>query len=106
MLVLFGILLMAGVAAFVLEPLLRPEGAPLTDGSGRQALLVELYALKETTYETIRDLEFDFHAGKIGEPDYRELSERTKREAALILRRIDDLEAESPASPRAGPDAT
>ena len=106
MLVLCGILLMAGVVVLVLEPLLRPEGAPLTDGSGRQAQLVELYALKETTYETIRDLEFDFHAGKIGEPDYRELSERTKREAALILRRIDALEADSPPSRRAGPEAT
>ncbi len=93
---LFGILLTVGTLLFILAPLFGRFGAPLTDGPDLLAQLRELYALKDVTYETIRDLQFDFHAGKIGDRDYSELSERYKREALQIVKRIDELEARIP----------
>ena len=96
MLVLACILLALATVALVLSPLLAHRTAPLTDGPDEVAELRELYALKEVVYETLRDLEFDFHAGKIGESDYRDLSDRYTREAISAVQRIDDLEARLP----------
>ncbi|MFQ5877241.1 MAG: hypothetical protein ACE5JH_06060 [Acidobacteriota bacterium] len=100
MLVLALIFLTLMTASFVLSPIVRRVGAPVTDGPDLIAELRELYALRDVEYETIRDLEFDYHAGKIGESDYRDLSHRHKMEALRLVRRIDELEASLPA--RAG----
>lgn len=90
---LAGILLILLTIAWVLAPLMRGIAAPLKDGPDRLAELREIYALRDVAYETIRDLEFDFHAGKIGEADYRELNERHRREALQLVGRIEALEA-------------
>ena len=99
MLVLAGILVSLASFGLVLSPLLGRFGAPLTDGPDLVAQLRELYAFKDVTYETLRDLEFDYHAGKIGERDFQELSDRYKREAVTVVRRIDELEAKIPGLP-------
>jgi hypothetical protein len=91
MVVLFGIVLVAATAAWLLTPLARGTGSPLTDGPDRIEALRELVALRDVTYETLRDLEFDFHAGKISDADYKELGERYRAEAVNILKRIDAL---------------
>ncbi len=61
--------------------------------------LRELYALREVAYETLRDLEFDFHSGKIAEADFLELSDRSRREALGIVQRIEAIEARVPGAP-------
>ncbi|HEU4400730.1 MAG TPA: hypothetical protein VFT43_01365 [Candidatus Polarisedimenticolia bacterium] len=96
MFLLVGILMTLATAALVLAPLVRHQAAPLTDGPDEVALLRELYAVKDVTYEAIRDLEFDFHAGKISESDYRELTGRYKIEALRVVERIDAVEARLP----------
>ncbi len=63
MLPLAGILLIILTIVYVLSPLARGVGAPLRDGPDLVAQLRELYALRDVAYETLRDLEFDFHAG-------------------------------------------
>ena len=100
MLLLAGILLVLGCIAFIAAPLLRGTAAPLTDGPDLAAELRELYSLRDVAYETIRDLEFDFHSGKIDEPDYRELMGRCKLEALDAMRRIEALEEGIPAARR------
>lgn len=100
--VLAGILLALGTLAFILAPLVGRFGAPLADGPDLLAQLRELYALKDVAYETIRDLEFDFHAGKIDNRDYLELTDRYKHEAVQIVKRIDALETRIP-QPRGRP---
>jgi hypothetical protein len=102
MLLLAVLLLTGGVLAFVLAPLALGQRAPLTDGPDLVAELRELYALRDTTYETLRDLEFDFSAGKMGERDYRDLSERFKLEAMQVVQKIDAVEARLPARSRRG----
>jgi hypothetical protein len=91
MVALAGILLTLGAVWLVLSPLLTHARAPLTDGPDQVAELRELYALRDVAYETLRDLEFDFHAGKITETDYRELADRYRGEALALVRRIDTL---------------
>jgi len=103
MLLLAGILLVLGCIAFIAAPLVRGTAAPLTDGPDFAAELRELYALRDMTYETIRDLEFDFHSNKIDETDYRELLARYKLEALDAVRRIDAVEARIPAGKRTAP---
>jgi hypothetical protein len=90
---LAGILVVLAVVALVLSPLVRGTAAPLTDGPDRLAALRELHALRDVTYEALRDLEFDFHSGKISEADYRELGDRYRAEAVDLVHRIDALAA-------------
>ncbi len=97
MLVLAVILLSVVVVGSVLSPLIRRTAAPLTDGSDLIAELRETYSLRDVQYEVIRDIELDFHAGKIGEPDYRELSQRHKQEAMKLVQQIEALESRLPA---------
>jgi len=100
MLLLASILVVLGCIAFVAAPLLRGTAAPLTDGPDLAAELRELYALRDVTYETIRDLDFDFHSGKIDASDYRELMARYKLDALDAVRRIEAAEARLPAGRR------
>lgn len=93
MLLLAGILVILTTLAVVLGPLVLGTPARLSDGPDVEAQIVELRAIKAVIYESIRDLEYDFHAGKIDEADYRELSERSKREALTIMQRLDALQA-------------
>ena len=79
MLVLAGIVLTLAVATLVFSPLVRHVAAPLTDGPDVLAQLRELQALKGVTYETLQDIELDYHAGKI-----------------RLVQRIEEIEAQVP----------
>ncbi len=100
MVTLAGILVALGALLYVISPFITRTAAPLTDGPDRVAELRELYALRDVTYETLRDLEFDYHSEKIGEDDYNDLSNRFKREAIDFVTRIESLEATLPKGPR------
>jgi hypothetical protein len=91
MLLLFGLVLAALVIGAVVQPLVTGREAPLTDGPDRATEIREVEALRDIALETLRDLEFDRHAGKIADADYRELSERTRDEAARLMERLDRL---------------
>jgi hypothetical protein len=93
MLVLAGVLLTGIAAAFILSPLVGHVGAPLTDGPDLLASLSTLNSLKTVVYETLQDVEFDYHAGKISERDYREMTDRYTREAVDLVQRIEEIEA-------------
>src|SRR5437867_9123144 len=105
MLVLAGIVLVLAATAFVLSPLVRHLGAPLTDGPDLLARLRDLHALKSVAYETLQDVEFDFHAGKISETDFREMTDRYTNEAVRLVQRIEEIEAQVPLRPGRRPGA-
>jgi len=92
MVTLAGILLALVTLLYVISPFMTRTAAPLTDGPDRDSELRELYALRDVTYESLRDLEFDFQSGKIGEEDYNDLGNRFKREAIDLVTRIESLE--------------
>jgi len=55
---------------------------------------------KEVVYENLRDLNFEYKAGKVPEADYRSMNDSLEEEAAAILAEISQLES---AGARVGP---
>lgn len=71
-------------------PLFRRKvyGAAFAD-SVKDEKLHKLFIEKENTYRTIKDIQFDFKAGKISQEDHDELVAKYETEAMEILKRID-----------------
>jgi len=49
---------------------------------------------KEVVYENLRDLNFDYKAGKVPQPDYDSMRAALEDEAVTVLAEIDLLEAQ------------
>ncbi len=47
---------------------------------------------KEQVYENLRDLNFEYKAGKLGDADFNSMRDSMEQEAASILAEIDELE--------------
>ncbi|HMF92123.1 MAG TPA: hypothetical protein VKL40_15870 [Candidatus Angelobacter sp.] len=86
---LCGIFL-AGTLIYVFMP-----SRDLETGVGKTRLAY-LYERKEVVYENIRDLNFEFKAGKFTEADYESMRQGMETEAARILAEIEQLEAAQP----------
>ena len=78
-------ILLAAVFAFIAHPILNPPRVykPKSDA------LDELIAQRDSAYQAIRDLDFDYQLGKLSTADYTLLRERYKARAASILEQID-----------------
>jgi hypothetical protein len=48
---------------------------------------------KEVVYENLRDLNFDYRAGKVPETDYESMKRSLEEEAAAILSEIEEIES-------------
>ena len=57
---------------------------------------------KDAVYENLRDLNFEFTAGKMPEADYQSLKASLQDEAATLLAEIARLEAKAPSATRRG----
>jgi hypothetical protein len=55
---------------------------------------------KDVVYENLRDLNFEFKAGKMPDADYQSLKASLQDEAATLLAEIARLEAKAATSPR------
>lgn len=85
-LVLLSIMLL--VAVFVSQPFFDQE----TDGSEEERELSRLQAERERMYKRIEELDFDYELGKIDSKDYQRARQTLIKEAALIVKTIDELE--------------
>ncbi|MFZ0808027.1 MAG: hypothetical protein WAN03_17675 [Candidatus Sulfotelmatobacter sp.] len=54
---------------------------------------------KDAVYENLRDLNFEYSAGKLPEADYRSLKTSLQDEAAALLAEISRLEANAAVAP-------
>jgi hypothetical protein len=54
--------------------------------------LMYLYERKEQVYENLRDLNFEYKAGKLSDSDFTSMRESMEQEAAGVLAEIDQLE--------------
>lgn len=54
--------------------------------------LARLREQKEVVYDNLRDLNFEFKAGKLPEKDYYEMRDSLEQEAANLLAQIDEIE--------------
>jgi len=95
--ILFGCALFA--AALFVYIFYRPDDAEQGEAKTRLSYLDER---KEATYENLRDLNFEYKAGKLGEEDYAMQRAALEDEAAAILAEMEAIEARHKASPSRG----
>ena len=88
------LLLAAAVAIFVFY--FRPDPA---DSSRFRTRLDQLLERRDSIYENLRDLRFEYRSGKYSEHDYEQVRQSLEAEAASVLSEIDSLTGDS--SPRA-----
>ena len=62
--------------------------------------LIYLRERKEAVYENLRDLNFEFKAGKMPDADYQSIKSSLQDEAATLLAEIARLEEMAAAAPR------
>jgi hypothetical protein len=81
------IIVFVAVLTFVALPIFTPADKE----TEKFTALNTLVAQRESAYQMIRDLDFDFQLGKIAETEYQTLRERYKTHAATVLHQIDAL---------------
>jgi hypothetical protein len=77
-----------GLAAlfFVVWPLLAKRVPPYQQQDDR---LIDLINRKDVVLAAIKDLEFDFHVGKISAEDFERFNERLRRQAIIYMQQIE-----------------
>jgi hypothetical protein len=85
-------------AAALLYVLYIPNSLYLGPEKTRASYLRER---KEAVYENLRDLNFEYRAGKVPDADYQNLRSSLEDEAAALLAEIAHLESKSPAPRKA-----
>jgi hypothetical protein len=85
MFLIIGLLIAVGLAAFVAMPLLAAEGAGSATLPVDVTPLADLKRRRLVVYENLKDLEFEFQAGKIAAQDYQSLRENYLGEAAALM---------------------
>jgi hypothetical protein len=75
----------AGLLMYIFKPVQTEHGVEKTR-------LAYLYERKEQTFENLRDLNFEYKAGKLSDPDYYSMRDNMEQEAANLLAEIDELE--------------
>ncbi len=93
--VLYGAILFALVAAFVLTPVLSRRSA----GEGEDPHLADLEARRESKYREIRDAELDHASGKLSDADFERQDAELRSEAVRILEELDAARAEAGSDP-------
>ncbi len=83
-----AVILAVAAVFFVLYPILSGREAPMDRETGE---LTEAQHRKNVALLALRDIEYDFHAGKLDEVDYRALRQQISSEA---LEALDVEEAE------------
>lgn len=81
-------LLLIGSLVYVFAPvrqLVVPHGE-------RKSKLEHLAERKDVLYDNLRDLNFEYKAGKLPENDFLSLRDSLEREAAAVLAEIQDLQ--------------
>jgi hypothetical protein len=81
-----ALLLTLGLLLYVFSPVRAESG----EDKSRVAYLQER---KDAVYENLRDLNFEYKAGKLSDGDYEGLRNSLESEAAGILAEIERLEA-------------
>ena len=67
-----------------------------SDLAPHRTLLDQLLERRDAIYENLRDLRFEFRAGKFSEADYEETKQSLELEAARVLAEMDRLTGGTP----------
>jgi hypothetical protein len=85
------ILLAAATIFFIFS--VRSEAS---DSAPHRTKLDQLMDRRDAIYENLRDLRFEFRAGKLSEADYEETKQSLDIEAARVLAEMDQLTGGTP----------
>ncbi len=85
---LIALVLSLAALAYVVWPLLKPGPAPILVEEDR---LTELLGRKDTIMKAIKDLEFDYHVGKLSDEDFQLYDQRLRRQAVGLLQQIEQV---------------
>jgi hypothetical protein len=85
--ILLGLVVAAAAVFFIVQPLRQARRTQAHVESQLDTLL----ARRESLFTQLRELDFDYATGKVVHADYSPLRDQLKREAADVLRQIDDL---------------
>ena len=85
------LLLTAAVVLFVFNVRLEPS-----DTAAHRTKLDQLMERRDAIYENLRDLRFEYRAGKISEADFEETKQSLEVEAARVLAEMDTLMGATP----------
>ena len=67
---------------------------PAVEHGVEKTRLAFLYERKDMVYENLRDLNFEYKAGKVPDADYAQLRASLEEDAAAILAEIEQLEGQ------------
>ena len=81
-------IMVVGVIAFIAYPLFSTPEGKITETPDALDVLI---AQRDSAYDAIRDLDFDFQLGKLSQTDYAPLREKYKMRAVDALKQIDAL---------------
>ena len=82
---LIGLLIALAMVGFVAKPLLAGEGAANATLPVDVTPLADLKRRRFVVYENLKDLEFEYQAGKLAAPDYQSLKQNYLGEAASLM---------------------
>ena len=84
-------LLTAVTLFFIFRPLMVGGTPFFGDFEGSQTSLKRLLRKKETVYENIKDLDFEYKMGKLADEDYQGLRRDYEQQAYTLMREIDEI---------------
>jgi hypothetical protein len=93
-----GACLGLAVAVFLFVFYIHPDASDLAP---HRTKLDQLLERRDTIYDNLRDLKFEFRAGKYSEGDYELMKSSLENEAALVLTQIDEVTEAQVRRPRA-----
>lgn len=85
--ILFACVVVAA-ATLIFVLYVRPDASDLAPHRSRLDQLIER---RDTIYENLRDLKFEYRSGKYGESDFEEMKRSLESEAAKVLADIEEV---------------
>jgi hypothetical protein len=90
----FALALATGLFVFYIQP-------DASDLAPHRSKLDQLLERRDTLYDNLRDLRFEFRSGKYAENDYEAMKISLENEAAVVLTEIDQVTESEVRRPRA-----
>jgi hypothetical protein len=95
--IIFIVALVLVTIVLVGWPLANPEKYRRIGWAAPQGSVQDLYSARDSTFDALRDLQFEFTTGKLSQADYDMLKTRYDLKAAQILQQLDALKPARPA---------
>ena len=92
-----GACLALAIATLLFIFYIQPDASDLAP---RRSKLDQLLERRDTLYDNLRDLRFEFRSGKYSEGDYEGMKASLENEAAMILAEIDQVTESQVRRPR------